>query len=1310
MTGSRSNSSRAGGTSSLEALSRTIEGLEARIEDLIGGMPRQRDAVPAESRYGRHASERDLAPSQPSERTAPQRPLRRAVETPRDPLSEIRERQRALDARATEPQRSAEPQQKAMAARESRLPDRLAGRVPAERPAPMEPVRAPQRASLTASAPEATAPSRHAGIRAPQETATGGLGSADFTRALADFRQDLKKDLSEDFSREIAGLRSEIRSIRTIAEKRQGGEDFRAELTRLAENIKQLGAQPRAETESLRAEFEDLRTLMEGLAREESLRHMGSRWQVLEQRLPAADQPDLRDDIAALGERIEAIRTQLGTISDSRSVRMLEDKLIAVAHALEQIGAQFDPQERAFAEHFQGMDQRLDEISRAIASGMRAQHSGVDAQVIGRLEDRLTAISLQIDALTDQAALRDEPVGELGERIDGLSTRIEELLHVQSAARLEERIEHLALMLEEVQRPLEHPELTGFLSDISRKIDALDQGDINDRLAERLEQLAHRIDTLEIPVPIQEPAQIDQRLLRGLEERLDEISEQLASTQHSHDEEPISLKGLEAQIASLAAQLSAAPHGADPVMSGRISALEEYMATNDEYIIEAARQAAEAVMENYAHAQGRGGFDSQGEMETLSALADNLRQLEQLSRGSEERTSRTFETLQSTLQQIVERLDRLEGPRGDETEARREAPRPAWSSAPLQAEGREAPASRDALAMMAEAKLAEQRQPASTPAPAVFATAAPVNDAADNKPAAQTSLLVGDLVSEPRPSVAKPSLLAGLGKRLLPGSRREDQAKAPRTVVSPTPSMDPADILPPEEANELLEPGSGAPDVRKILERVRASQAQRAAEGRGQDEDRTDYIAAARRAAQAAAEEIEEGVRHQHGTGAEDNASGSLLTRYRRPILLAIGAILLAAMAMPLVSTLTRNTTPAPQIEAKQGEAAPALPGAALPGTSEDQPASGLDGGADVVVPPVTLPGQSSGPALNSGTGSGAALKPSAVHIGEALAPAAPTDAARGVTGDLAAAPLTTTEATDGVDVPADGGAAASIAVPAEIKPDSLATAAGRGDALALFEIGSRYTEGRGVKADLAQAARWYQLAADRGFAPALYRLANLYEKGSGVERNIETAKKNYEMAAALGNASAMHNLAVLYASGADGRQDYAKAANWFSRAAELGVTDSQFNLAILLARGNGVKQDLEASYKWFAIAAKDGDQDAAQKRDEVANSMQPQQLDRAKAAVESWKATPLDVDANSVNPPDEWVGTALKTASVDMKKAVQNIQAILNRNGYDAGTADGVMGKKTVTAIEAFQRSIGQEPTGKVTDALVKELLARNK
>ncbi len=514
-------------------------------------------------------------------------------------------------------------------------------------------------------------------------------------------------------------------------------------------------------------------------------------------------------------------------------------------------------------------------------------------------------------------------------------------------------------------------------------------------------------------------------------------------------------------------------------------------------------------------------------------------------------------------------------------------------------------------------------------------------------------------------------------------------------------------------ANELLEPGSGTPDVRRILERVRAGQASGGRASAANETDKADYIAAARRAARLAAEESDAMSRVAPAKKGEKPAkdakpaSGSAFGRHRRPILLAVGAALLAIMSYPLVNTLVRGdsapvvveqTAMTGQTTAETGEAATANAGVA--------PVAGEKA--------VTDPAPAERDIAGMNTADGTTPMSASTRGADMLTTPAVTEDA-----DTAGfEPVTTPETAPlaGQDTtreaaPVDQTQTAAIVVPEAITPASLANAAKDGDPLALFEIGARYTDGRGVAVDLKEAARWYELAAARDFAPAEYRLANLYEKGQGVERDLEHARKLYEVAANKGNASAMHNLAVLLATGiGNAAPDFDGAAKWFQKASELGVRDSQFNLAILYARGNGVKQDLEESYKWFAIAARDGDRDAAGKRDEVANAMRPEQLTSAKAKVELWKPQPLDEKANSAELPDEWAGAAVKTASVDMKKAIRNIQAILNNNGFNAGTPDGEMGNKTVAAIKAFQKSVGQKQTGEIDDALVTELLKRNK
>ena len=62
------------------------------------------------------------------------------------------------------------------------------------------------------------------------------------------------------------------------------------------------------------------------------------------------------------------------------------------------------------------------------------------------------------------------------------------------------------------------------------------------------------------------------------------------------------------------------------------------------------------------------------------------------------------------------------------------------------------------------------------------------------------------------------------------------------------------------------------------------------------------------------------------------------------------------------------------------------------------------------------------------------------------------------------------------------------------------------------------------------------------------------------------------------------------------------------------------------------------------------------------------------------------------------------------MKKAIRNIQLILAKNGYDAGSPYGVLGGKTKKAIAAYQAANSMKATGEVDEALVRSLLAKAK
>lgn len=510
--------------------------------------------------------------------------------------------------------------------------------------------------------------------------------------------------------------------------------------------------------------------------------------------------------------------------------------------------------------------------------------------------------------------------------------------------------------------------------------------------------------------------------------------------------------------------------------------------------------------------------------------------------------------------------------------------------------------------------------------------------------------------------------------------------------------------LDPKLANRPLEPGSGAPDLNAIMRRVREER-NNPARQTDTDAAKADFIAAARRAAQAAAAEADILKRHSDmGAPSQRFSIGAFIKARRKPMLLAATAIMIVLAGLQLGKAFMRDS-------GEQSATGPVrempAPGTATSSLQVESKAEETDLAA--TASEMGAPRQAGSSASEAAPANAPATQLMAKAIPAAPAPAAagaaPADDA--AASDEKTSALTVDNVSTAAASPTEPNAAA-IEVPVEAGPVTLREAAEGGDSKALYEIAARYAEGRGVTADMAAAAKWYELSAELGFAPAQYRIGNFYEKGLGVSRDIAKAKTWYQLAATSGNASAMHNLAVLFAMGADGVADNDSAALWFKRAAELGVTDSQFNLGILAAKGVGMKQDLEESYKWFALVAKTGDQDAASKRDEVAKSLKPEQLERARAAAELWKPKAADPEANIVEIPESWQESHTTTAGINARQAVQTVQHILNKNGYDAGSADGIMGEKTKLAVEAFQSDNGLHPTGQIDEALVNALLAR--
>jgi localization factor PodJL len=1134
---------------------------------------------------------------------------------------------------------------------------------------------------------------------------------------LRGLREELRHQMTAGLHREFEALRLDIE--RANQPDAKDSAQLGLELERLSGTIQALAEKSDDRSVNmLRLELEQVKAAIDTLARDESVRAVDRRWDDFDRRWTAfegrfdADQPQPSDvaGIAMLNDRLEQISHAVDNLPESLSLRSLEEKVRTLASALDH----FASQQSGRGDTVSLIDERLDEISRAIvASTVAAQANALDPASFERIEQRIAALAAQIEEVAE-----DRPAGEVMERLNTLSQRVDELAAGSSLPEdaMERLAGQIAMIADKIDRVPAMPDadrivlgleqrfdvLAGMLE--RRQGDAIEQSNILFRdLERRLDEVVDRLDrnapqsgldsagvieaidsrfnvlTKGLEARANDP--VGQEAIRGLESRLAEISDRLdSSTAQFAGLDPDLIRSLEAQVAGLSAHLSkpGTPLPEFDDISPRLSQIEESIAGTRETILEAAREAAESAVRSMS--------GTAVENAAVAGLAQDLKTLEALTRRSDDRNAKTFEAIHDTLLKIVERLGSLETLSVEDAQAE--------TSGKITVH--EAPT----LDLDEPLPLPDETSASEDLVAAVMRGEVPVRTPAEAAAEAAREAAGADLTVE-KETGRKKSLFGGLARAFK--SRKDPDAPplAGSAPVAETPSVDPGEPIEPAFINRPLEPGSGAPDLSAIMKRVRDERGQ-PAKRHETETAKSDFIAAARRAAQAAAAEAET-LKRQSTIGGPVKALrlGDLLKARRKPILMAAGAIMLALAGLQLGKAFlsdpvqVANKAAVPAVTQKVAQTTPAkiaaTPAAATKTTVAAAPKPTA---APAKVTVATAPAKATSGAATPVQR--AAKTPAALATPIMAAPA------------KVETPVPTADHPGIADAKTATAAAIKIEVPNNIGTPALRDAATGGDAKALFEIGSRYAEARGVKEDLTTAAKWYEKAAEKGLAPAQYRIGNFYEKGTGVTRDIAKAKTWYQLAAQQGNASAMHNLAVLLAMGADGVSDNDAAAHWFHAAADLGVKDSQFNLGILSAKGVGMKQNLEESYKWFALVAKTGDKDAAAKRDEIAKALRPEQLEKARATTELWTAKPLDPAANMVDLPEGWQEAPTTTASVDMKKAVENIQRILNKNGYTAGTADGIMGGKTKDAIMAFQADHDMAQTGEVDEKLVNALLAR--
>lgn len=1154
-----------------------------------------------------------------------------------------------------------------------RIKDRLARLgAAAPAPAPRPAGEGAQRRPSESPAPRAMArPEAPQAQRMPAVAPSGEVES--LRREIADIKNMLAGLARSGASPELA---ADLRRIADgVAQMRQPAsnghlEEIAAELHDLRSEMRQIGstARPSVDPAELLRSIEDGYATIAGRLEEALSRHAA----------PAPVSPA----ITALSDHVSALRDLVEQLPFRLPVEAVEARLDELGEGIARLSGSG---EDGFGRHFRTIENKLEEVTRALVAVSVSPVPDLDA--LDRIEARIANLSQSIGEIgsggagEDRFALAEaatQALDAVTAQIADLSTRVEQIYEIAAAGPVpEEGLQAVQAQLFAIEDRIAQMESGGAaaidlapfkaiirqVSELSARLDsfqasggnsgqALSAPNRDEEILAAIDIIAQRLESMPAGG---DPASADASLFLSLEQRMDDVSRQIASLQpaagafgnptglldqgESRHEELLAaidqlssrmshagqdrsdpfeenerLASLEHTLDRIASRLDgpSQPQGDFGIIAERLDSIEQQVAMSRDFALEAANIAAERVLQmaGQMSAQTYGGMH-QADPALVDSIASELRGLEALVRDVSMRSDDGFNAVRGVLDTVVTRLDEMEAGIG--------------SLPPASGRSHE------------------------------HAHAANRGYAAEGS--------------------------AGLGEF---GSSLMDGPAAQISREAPEPRLQ--DDVP-------LEPGSGMPDlaalVRDASER-RRSQAEASAAPAGDD-----FLAAARRAAQQqsaaapAAAASKKAPRQDKAPAAKSPAGKSavagLFAGKRKLLLGAVAATAILALAVPFAmkmvlggggQEISQELEQAPATE-QSGDATGQLAAAGSP-TGEETVAGDV---ADSQDDPIEL-----GAAANDG--------------------AADADAPAG--GAIAPVETLSAEAITAAPVP-----------PEEVGNVPLREAAATGNADALFEIARRYTDGEGVGRDLAKAAEWYEQAARAGSAPAQYRLANFLEKGHGVTVDVERAALWYQRAAEQGNALAMHNLGVLYASGSlGGSPDLEQALGWFEKAGALGVKDSQVNLGIIYAQGMGVAVDLVQSYKWFAVAARGGDSDAGAKRDAVAKGMRPEQLEKGRAEAEAWKPGELDPSANAPSVLPEWTAGGGQKADVaptgsvaapgpalSQREILAKVQGMLTQMGFDAGPADGMMGARTREAIRQAQKQFGMAADGQITAEFLERL-----
>lgn len=127
------------------------------------------------------------------------------------------------------------------------------------------------------------------------------------------------------------------------------------------------------------------------------------------------------------------------------------------------------------------------------------------------------------------------------------------------------------------------------------------------------------------------------------------------------------------------------------------------------------------------------------------------------------------------------------------------------------------------------------------------------------------------------------------------------------------------------------------------------------------------------------------------------------------------------------------------------------------------------------------------------------------------------------------------------------------------------------------------------VEKVLKNAHGYFKSAAGKGDANGLYNLGMCLWRGLGTDKDLPAAFNSFRSAAEKGHPEAINNIGAFFREGIVVEKDLNLSAKWFAKSASYDNPFGQFNYALALRRGEGVEKDQKAAVPLLEKSAEGG-------------------------------------------------------------------------------------------------------------------------